>query len=446
MSYMIEGANGLSQLKDFRQCRSRSLHLILTGCICVALGLAAAVPSHAQGAPTRVTLEQAIDLALQHNPALVAERTLILQNQAQEITANLRPNPTLGADAQFLPFFNPSNFTSTYMDNSAQFDVGIGYLFERGKKRQHRLAAAKDQTSVTQAQVTDFERSLTFNVSQQFVAVLLAQATIDLAEKDVGSFKQTVDIGQAQYKAGAISEGDYLMIKLQLLQFQSDIAQAKLAKVTALATLHQFLGYATVPDDFDVDGTLTYEQLHSGLDTLKALALKTRPDLLAAQRNVTASISAEKLAEANGKVDVAGTVDYSHVSDANALSFFVSVPLPIFNKNQGEIARTKAVITQSQAQQTAASDQVLNDVLTAYETLHTNDQIIQLYQSGYLADSKTSLDISDYAYHRGATSLLDFLDAERTYRATQLAYLQSLAAYMTALEQLREAVGTRTLP
>ncbi len=151
----------------------------------------------------------------------------ILQNQAQEITANLHPNPVLSWDTQFLPLFQPNNFTADYFENQAQFDLGIGYLFERGKKRQHRLQAAKDQTAVTRAQVTDNERQLTFNVCQQFVAVLLAQSTIDLAKQDLDSFQKTVDISEARYKAGDMSEGDLLKIRLQLLQFQSDLSAAR---------------------------------------------------------------------------------------------------------------------------------------------------------------------------------------------------------------------------
>src|SRR5580700_4385419 len=126
---------------------------------------AQAVPPRAdttQPAPTRITLDEAIRLALQHNHALLAARSTILQNQAQETTANLRPNPTLSWDTQFIPLFQPNNFTADYFENQAQFDLGIGYLFERGRKRQHRLQAAKDQTAVTRAQVTDNERQLTF--------------------------------------------------------------------------------------------------------------------------------------------------------------------------------------------------------------------------------------------------------------------------------------------
>ena len=414
----------------------------------VAFAISAIIPQQARGqsVPVRITLDQAVELALKHNHSLQALRTTILQNQAQEITANLRPNPTLDFDSQFLPILSPSNFTSTYFDNSAQFDIGVGYLFERGKKRQHRLAAAKDATSVTSAQVADAERTLSFNVGQEFVAALLAQSTIELAEEDIKSFQQTVDIGQAQYKAGAISEGDFLKIKLQLLQFQSDVATAKLAKVQALSALRDFLGFAAVPDNYDVQGDLDYQPVHAGMDDLKALALRTRADVRAAQLAVTAAQSQESLAEANGKVDISATANYSHVGAVNSLAFFFNIPIPIFDRNQGEIARTKYAIAQFQEQNTAAAEQALSDVVSAYEALHTNDQIIQLYRSGFLDDSKQSRDISEYAYRRGAASLIDFLDAERTYRSNQLTYRQALASYMTALEQLRNAVGTRILP
>ena len=140
--------------------------------------------------------------------------------------------PVLVGDAQFVPFFNPSNFTGDYMDNSAQFDLGVGYLVERGKKRQHRLQAAKDQTAVTSAAVDDNARTLTFNVASQFILALLAQSQMDLAEKDLASFQQTVDISQASYTAGSMSGADLLKIKIQLLQFQMDVSAAKLASVS----------------------------------------------------------------------------------------------------------------------------------------------------------------------------------------------------------------------
>ena len=404
---------------------------------------AAAAPN----APTaRITLEEAIRLALQHNHAILAARTTILQNQALETTANLRPNPVLSWDGQFLPIFQPSKTNATFIDQQSQFDLGIGYTFERGKKRQHRLQAAKDATTVSQSQVADNERQLVFNVSSQFIDVVLAQSTIDFAKQDLDSFQKTVDISEQRYKAGDMSEGDFLKIKLQLLQFQTDYSSAVLAKVQAIAALRQLVGFESLPDFFDVQGELDYQPIHSGLEDLKALAMRTRPDLLAAQQSVTAAKSQEQLAEANGKRDLGASFNYTHVSDTNTGAFFFNIQLPIFDRNQGEIARTRYVITQSQELAIEASEQVVSDVVDAFEALRTNDQIIQLYRGGYVDAAQKSRDISEYAYKKGAASLLDFLDAERTYRANQLAYRQALASYMTALEQMRQAVGTRDVP
>ncbi|HUA14594.1 MAG TPA: TolC family protein [Verrucomicrobiae bacterium] len=420
---------------------SRFLVIIAATSILCLAGKTAAAQS-----PTLVTLDQAIDLALAHNHALKAGRTMILQNQAQEITANLRPNPTFGVDTQFVPFFSPQDFSGDNLNETQQFDLGISYLFERGHKRQHRLQAARDQTAVTREQVTDSERSLAFSVAQQFVSVLLAESTLQFALEDLKGFQQTVDISEAQFKAGYIGEGDYLKIKLQLLQFQTDVSSARLARVQALVGLRQFLGYDAVPENYDVIGDLAYRPLSAKLEDLQAQALRERPDYRAAKLGITAAESQIALAKANGKVDVNGTYDFTHVSGENTASIFANFALPIFDRNQGEIARTKYALTQAQEQAQAASDTVLSDVANAYEAVKSNDEIVQLYTSGYLKQAQDSRDISEYAYKRGAASLLDFLDAQRSYRATQLAYRQALASYMTALEQLKEALGTRNLP
>jgi outer membrane protein, heavy metal efflux system len=396
--------------------------------------------------PVKITLDEAVQMALAHNHTLQAERVTIQESEAQEITANLRPDPVLMGDAQFLPIFNANQFDSNWVDNEAQFDLGISYLFERGKKRQHRLAAAKDQTAVTRSTVVDNERSLTFQVATLFTNAQLAESTLDLAQQDLKSFQNSVDISKERFRAGDISEDDYLKIKLQLLQFQSDASQAQLQRVQSLSDLRQLLGRESVPLDYDVAGPFDYQPLQANKEDLETKALATRPDLRAAQQGVTAANSQYALAKANGKRDFTGQVDYTHTTGLSSASLFGQIQLPIFDRNQGEIARTHFAITQAQEQEKAASDQVLTDVEDAYDGLQSNNEIVQLYRSGYLDDAKQDRDISEYAYKRGAASLLDFLDAERSYRATQLAYRQALAAYLLALEQLREAVGTRNLP
>jgi len=405
--------------------------------------------------PVLITLDEAIQMALQHNHNMMAARTTIQQSEAEETTANLRPNPSLFADWEYLPLGSPAKqnpsvyggqSTGDYLHNNTEGDIGLTYLLERGKKRQHRLQAAKDITAQTRSLVADNERNLTFSVTSLFLDVQLAESTLDLAEKDLKSFRQTVDLGELRYQKGAISEDDYLKIKLQLLQFETDYQQAQLARLQGLSDLRQLLGYESVTADYDVAGDFKYRPLTGNLEDFQFKALQNRPDLRAAQQGVTAARSQYELQRAIGKQDVTVQGNYSHVNAINAATFYGSIPLPIFNRNQGEIARTRSAITQAQEQERATNGQALTDVRDAYEGLRVNDRIVQLYSSGYLDVAQKDRDIAEYAYQRGGVSLLDFLDAERNYRATQLAYRQVLASYLLALEQLKQAVGTRALP
>src|SRR5271166_1115653 len=412
---------------------------IVLGCVTFAM---LSSPAFGQG-PVKITLDDAIRLALEHNHNLLAARTTIQQSEAQEITANLKPNPVFFADWEYLPLFTPSEWNTTYIHDSTEADAGLSYLFERGGKRARRYQAVKD---VTRSLVADNERTLTFQVATLFINVQLAESTLDLAREDLKSYQKTVDLSELRYKRGAISEDDYLKIDLQLLQFQNDEAQAELATVQALSDLRNLLGYESIPATYDVAGIFDYNAVQGKLEDFQAKALQTRPDYRAAQQGVTGANSQYLLAKANGKQDVTVQANYSHVNAINAASFLVSVPLAIHNRNQGEIARTHYAITQSQELEQAANNQVLTDVRDAYEGLQTSDRIVQLYRSGYLERAKKDRDISEYAYQRGAVSLLDFLDAERSYRATQLGYRQAIASGLLAEEQLREAVGTRSLP
>ena len=392
-----------------------------------------------------ITIDQAIELAKKNNPSLQATRMGIQQNKAQEITANLRPNPLLSLDAQYLPLFSPDQFSSTYIDETAQFDAGVGYLFERGKKRQHRLQAAKDLTAVTESQVADAERTLVANVAGQFVAALLAKSNYEFALQLLQSYRQTVKISQEQHTAGAMSKADLLKIQLQTLQFQTDVSTARIAKVQALALLRQYLGFDSVPADFDVTGKLAYEPLSRRLEDFQARALSLRPDLQASRRGITAAESQSALAKANSKQDFNLSFDYTHLNSSNLGAFYFNVPLPIFNRNQGEIARTQYAMTQAQLLGKAAEQQVLTEVKNAYEAVRSGEDVIRLYNDGYQQQAQQSLDITRFSYEHGAASLLDFLDAERSYRATELSYRQALATYVSAMEELRQAVGTREL-
>jgi outer membrane protein, heavy metal efflux system len=427
----------------------------LAACALVSCMLATTpVFGQATSGPVRITLDEAIQMALQHNHNMIAARTAIEQSIDMEVTANLRPNPTMFVDWEYLPLGSPASqnpdlysgvSTPSYLKNNTEGDIGLSYLIERGHKRQARYQAAKDITAQTRSQVADNERSLTYQVSSLFINVQLAESTLDLAQQDLKSFQQSVDISEFQFKSGGISEDDYLKIELQLLQFQSDLESAQLAREQGLSDLRQLLGYESVSADYDVAAAFEYQSLKTNLDDLQMKAIQNRPDLRAAAQGVTAANSGYALAKADGKQDVTVTGNYSHVNGINAATFYASIPLAIFNHNQGEIARTRSVITQMQEQQAFTNGQVLTDVKDAYEGLKSNDRMVMMYQDKYREIAKKDRDIADYAYHRGGLALLDFLDAERTYRSEELGYRQTLASYLLALEQLREAVGVRNL-
>jgi cobalt-zinc-cadmium efflux system outer membrane protein len=429
----------------FRSWRETVINRLAFFAVVFICGLFAVTTAWCQG-PTKITLDQALQMALEHNHALKGARTTILQNEAQEITANLRPNPVLSGDALYFPFTHPGQYgADDYLNQTAQFDLGVSYTWERGGKRHRRLQAAKDATSVTKSTVSDNERALKFNTASQFINVLLAQANLDLALEDLKSFQKTVETSETRFKAGDISKDDYLKIRIQMLPFQNDVNAARLAKAQALVALRELLGYESVPPDYDVEGALDYKPLKASKEGLLALALKERPDLLAAQLGITAAESLHDLAKANSQQDLTTTLNFTHVAGNTTAGVLFSFPLGIFNRNQGEIARTKQAVYQSQELFSSAKETVIGDVSSAFDGVRSNDEAVSLYRSGYLDNAKESRDIEEFAYKQGSASLLDFLDAERSYRATQIAYRQALASYMLALEQLREAVGVRRL-
>jgi cobalt-zinc-cadmium efflux system outer membrane protein len=389
-----------------------------------------------------LSIHEAIDLALANSPALKAARTQIDQSRAQETTAALRPNPVLQGDAQFLPIFSPNNFSADNFNQDQQYDIGMGYLFERGGKRQKRLQAARDQTEVTRSGVRDAERNLAFSVAQQFTAALLAKANLDFAIQNLESFRKTVEISETRQQAGDISQGDLLRIKVQLLQFETDVSGARVGLQQARVTLRQLIGFDSVAADYQLVGELTYQPLTETLEQAQATALQKRPDLAAARQSLTAARSQTALAQANAKPDPTTSVTYSHTAGTSSASFFFNIPLPVFNRNQGEIARSRFAESQAMFDAKAAEEAVLSDVQSVYEQAKAAGSIVDLYASGYLKQAQDSREITGFAFRQGAASLIDLLDAERTFRNTELSYRQALANYQSALQQLQQAEGS----
>jgi cobalt-zinc-cadmium efflux system outer membrane protein len=391
--------------------------------------------------PKLISKEDAIRIALAYNQSLRAQRLNVDQSKAQEVTASLKPNPTFTTLVDTIPIFNPSMLHF----NTEIYSESLSYTLERGGKRDKRVVVAKDNTTVAAQTVTDNERTLRFQVGQAFINVLLAKSVLQLAKDDLANFSQVVDLNRERLRAGDLAEGDYLKLSLQKLQFEQDVSAAQLGLVQARATLRQLLGYQSVAEDFDVTGSLKHIKPSITLDELQKKALENRPDLQAAHTSVKLANDTVSLAFGNRARDWTFSGDYTYQSGFNGVGAAWSFELPIHDRNQGEIARSQSAVRQSVETESSTEVGVLTDVVNAYYGLKSDEEIVVLYEGGYLDQATQSRDISNYAFQRGATSILELLDAERSYRATQLAYRQALAAHMIAAEQVNQAAGTQVV-
>jgi cobalt-zinc-cadmium efflux system outer membrane protein len=410
--------------------------------------LRAQVPPAAPPQPATLTMADAVRLALERNQSLRAQRLNIEESKADEITASLKPNYTFSGGGDGFPIFSPSLMSGDYFANVFQYSAAVDHVFERGGKLDKRILTARDATDVTSKTVLDNERQLRFQVEQAFISVQLAKSALDLANQDLQSFSDTVEASRLRVQAGDLAEGDFLKISLQKLQFEQDVSAAQLSLVQSKAALRQLLGYETVSDNFDVAGELTHQQVNVSLDALNQMALASRPDLLAAQSGVKLANDQVELEIGNRARDIDGGVNYSKnaIGPLSTLGASLSFDLPFGSRNQGNIAHAKIAAQQAQETEAAARAQVLTDVLSAFSQYQTNEQVLQLYESGYLDQATQSLDIARYVFQRGAGSLLDLLDAERTYRSIQLAYRQALAAHATSVFQINFVVGRQVIP
>jgi cobalt-zinc-cadmium efflux system outer membrane protein len=393
-------------------------------------------------APSLISMEDAVRIALQYNQALRAQRLNIDQSKAGEITASLKPNPVLGNLVDTIPIFSPQ----TIRLQTQIYEETLSYTVERGGKREKRVTVAKDNTDIAAKTVTDNERQLRFQVVQAFINVLLAKSVLLLAQDDLANYSQQLDLNRSRLTAGDLAEADYIKLSLQKLQFEQDVSSAQLSLVQAKANLRQQLGYQSVADNYDVSGTLTHNKHDVQLEDLEKQALANRPDLQAAHSGVKMASDTVALAFGNKVRDWTWGTDYTNQNfGINGVGVSLSFELPFHDRNQGEIARSQVAVKQAQETESSTQVGVLTDVVNAYYGLKTSEDVVNLFEGGYLDQATQSRDLSTYAYQRGAATILDLLDAERSYRATQLAYRQAVAAQMTAAEQVNLVVGTQVI-
>ena len=383
------------------------------------------------------------------NPALKADADNVDEMRAEEITAFLRPNPqfTLSADGTQIA---PHNGTWVPLKGTDVVPT-FSYLHEREHKRELRLESAQEGTRITQSQHEDLQRTMLFTLRSAFVATLQAKDVLQLAQSDLEYYDHIIQISRARFKAGDIAQVDLDRIELQRVQYESEIQTAIVNLRTAKIQLLQLLNDRTPVDQFDVNGPFDFSEALQPLDTYRDAALAARPDLQAALQTIQQSETNHKLAMANGSTDPTFSGWYTYNASTNnpngnnTLGLSVSIPLRIFDRNQGEKKRTSIDIDRSQQASVAARAQVFSDVDSAYEVVRSNMLLLKPYKEKYKDQATRVRDTISYSYLHGGASLMDFLNAQSDYRQVQLAYAQLIGAYLTAVGQLNLAVGREVI-
>jgi len=379
------------------------------------------------------------------NPNLKAGELNIEESKAQEITAYLRPNPDFTATLDQIEPFNGNPYRPF---GFALPLFAVSYLHERQHKRELRLASAQQGTAMAETQLQDVERTLLFNLRAAFVQVLEAKALLENAKENLEYFQKQAGINRERLKAGDIARVDLDRVLLQRVQYESDYQNAQVNMRTAKLTLLMLLNDRTPVDRFDVTGSYKFSESLMPLEEYHEQALASRPDLKSATLAVRKAETDHKLAVANGSTDPTFGVDVGRNPPIPAyLGVSVSVPVRIFDRNQGEKARTQIDILHAQRQRDAAEAQVFNDVDSAYFTLVSTLNQLRSYAGpeGYLESAARIRETISFSFQHGQAALLDYLDAQRDYRSTQVAYLTLIGSYLTAAGQLNLAVGREVM-
>ena len=384
-----------------------------------------------------------------NNTALQASRLNIDELKAQEITAHLRPNPdfTLTADGTQI---TPSH--GVWQPLAGTFvSPGVSYLFERRNKRGLRYEAAKQGTAVGIAQQADSERTLLFNLRSAFVGVLQAKAVLRVAQDNLDAYDKILKVSRDRFQAGDIARIDLDRLELQRLQYESDLQTALVNLRTTKINLLALLDDRRPVDSFDLDGRFDFSEDLASLDDYRKDALDARPDLRAAVLSVKQAETNYELAEANGSTDPTIGIWFTHNGsfnnpDAlNTIGASVSIPLRIFDSNQGEKLRTKIDIKRNEKLRDGVETQVYADVDSAFATLSSNIELLKPYKRQYLDQAVRVRDTVLFSYQHGGASLLDFINAESEYRTVELNYVNLVGSYLTAAAQLNLAIGREVI-
>ena len=402
--------------------------LLIAGLILTAVG-------HAQTVPA-VTLDQAIQEALAKNLDLAAEKVNVSVAEAREITARLRPNPVLTVSGQTLNVLG-ANYSPATPLGPNQLNVHTDFPFERGHKREERIAVAKEDKSLVELGVREVMRQVIAGVQGAFVDVQQAKENLNLAQDNLRSLEGVVTINEARLNSGDLALVELDRSRVAALQYRAAVQQAQLQLDQSKTQLQQWMGRRVKSTDFDVAGEIRRDNLINGPAEITRLAMQRRPDYLSDQQGQARSQADLRLQLANGKVDYTIGTEITHQSawglSGNSLGLYFSMPLRVFTKNQGEIARAQREITLARARAEALETSIETEVEKAYRQYTVSKQLLAGIEGDMLGKARSVRDTTEYSYRRGEASLIEFLDAQRAFNDAMQTFNEARANYARSL-------------
>jgi cobalt-zinc-cadmium efflux system outer membrane protein len=396
--------------------------------------LALAVLAQAQTPP--VTLEQAVSEAMTHNLDLAAEKLNVSVAEAREITAHLRPNPVLTVSGQTLNILG-ANYSPATPLGPNQLNIHTDFPIERGGKRQERIAVAKQEKSLAELGVREVMRQVIAGVQNAFVDVQQAKQSLQLAQENLKSLEGVVAINEARQNSGDLSQVELDRSRVAAFQYRASVQQAQLQLDQAKTQLQQLMGRQQRSPDFDVAANLRDDTLIDSPVEITHLAVAQRPDYLGNQQTQARSQADLKLQLANGKVDYTIGTEFTRQSawgfSGNSMGVYFSMPLKIFNKNQGEIARAQREINLDGARIQALESSIGSEVEKAYRQYTVSKQLLSSVETDMLPKARSVRDTTEFSYRRGEASLVEFLDAQRAFNDAMQTFNEARANYARSL-------------
>jgi len=396
-----------------------------------------------------ITMGQAVKEAIDKNLNLLAERYNVTIADARILQAGLRPNPVFsyGQDSQYV--FD-RGLSRNDLSNAPEWNARADFILERGGKRERRLEVAKAEKSVAEYQLLNSIRQLTLDVESAFVDAQAARDSLTLAKDNLEKLQEVVTVNEARVKSGDLAEVELMRTRLAAEQYGNSVRQAELRVRTSLTKLLLLMGRPPAPEGIEVTGPLREDRPPVVLEEVRGTALAQRPDLLALQREQARSQADIRLQIAQGKADFDVGVmyhsPYGYGGYPNSMGFFFSAPIPIWNRNQGEIERAKIEQTQIETRVRALQAQISNEAQTAYEQYATSRSLVDRIEQNMLSQALQVRDTTEYSYLRGEATFVEFLDAERALNDTVQSYNDARADYARNLYLLEAVSGQGVNP